>query len=1029
MKQFNKQKHIYTLDTPVDVLHLSLRPANVLRNNNINTIGQLVQLVKTDRKALLSLRNLGKTSAEEIFSVIENIEIVGIQKETFADSIDSYNFSKRARTVFEAHNIKTISDLRKYSLTEIKNWKNIGKQTLDEIIDVLSSFDTSESFEIKNEKSICAFVLDKAKLYSMNDRLICDFNFSKRTLNVLESKNIKTIEELRKHSLVEIKTWRNVGQKTIDEIVDALSSPTEEIPQSKVNICFCVSESVFSFYTISVSLYEKILNKNYETVECLEQFLKTESAFLFTEGSIIDVILVHKDFINSDFFKFCENILNLLNDFLGSQKLNMSQILLLVIKCILLEKIKAKKIYNFDKKFCKILCKGEIYVDSAKKLILENLKIKTLPLNYLDISSLFPKIIQESGTVEVALSELEKNKLIKKNRNETYEIILPSIVDYIKNEKDAKIKDILERKIIKGQSLEEIGLSYNISRERVRQIIFKNFNKKIEQTTFAEDKYAFVFQKYKFKREHAKLIFGDIAAYYFSTRYESGNLDLEEILDDKSVPQNIRKKIQKEIIYTDCIYVGNQYVKKYRPALYRYYIRRYCTENTEIETFIKEYYDFCEKHGIEKEIYEIKNKVIQNQISQMRNVLYKYPMTFRYYDFEQYDFSELLDTLNLSQYENVLLSSAKFVKDYPALMKKYDIRDEYELHSLLRALLEGKDSNITFHRMPAIEFGKANINNQVLELLNENAPISPENLSLLYEEKYGTQAASVRGSYFNCISKYLHKSLYTIDLPSFSASEFAYLKQQLLNDFYTFAEVKQIFAEKFSDLSHINPMTLKELGFIVNEDYIIQGKFESAVNYFKYLLTKNEKIDYFVIQPAIRNNVTFNVVLNSLLDAYDLLEYDKKKYINFSRFAELGITKDDFSVFCERVYELNLPEYFSLKQIKNTGLSHKLFDLGFDDWFYAKILAQNDKLYSSQQIGGRIILSKGNKNITWVTLLKDIISGKGMDIYRLADKLNSDFGMKVDKNDILARIDDSDMYYDKIMEKLYRKYDDYFEEM
>ena len=100
-------------------------------------------------------------------------------------------------------------------------------------------------------------------------------------------------------------------------------------------------------------------------------------------------------------------------------------------------------------------------------------------------------------------------------------------------------------------------------------------------------------------------------------------------------------------------------MKKYRPALYRYYIRRYCTENTEVETFLKGFYDFCEKYGIEKDIYEIKNKVIQNQISQMRNVLYKYPMTFRFYDFEQYDFSELLDTLNLSQYENVLLSSAK----------------------------------------------------------------------------------------------------------------------------------------------------------------------------------------------------------------------------------------------------------------------------------------------------------------------------------------------------------------------------------
>jgi len=1029
MKKCGMQKKLYSLDTSIDVLHLSLRPTNVLRDNNINTLGQLIHLIKTDKKSFLNLKNLGKTSAEEIRNALDNIEIIGLQEDSYTDLIDNYNFSKRAQTVFGNQNIKTISELRKYSFEEIKNWKNVGRQTLDEIIDMLSSLDESKNTDYTKRNSICTFVLNESKISSLRKKTINDYNFSNRTLNALKSKNIETLEDLRKYPIVEIKKWRNVGQKTIDEIIDALSLPIENFSQNRINICLCVSETVFKFYTVPTSVYEKILTENLENIESIEQFLCAGQSFTFSESSVIDVILFHKDFLNSKLFRFCESVSNELNSFVRFQKITVSQTLLSAIKCILLKKIGQKRIYTLDSEFCKILCDDKVYVTTVKSVILDNLKTKTDSVVYADISALFPSIIQNAGIIEVALLELEENKLIRKLRNETFEIIYPSVVDYIKSIKDEKLKDILERKIIKGQTLEEIGQEYNISRERIRQIIFKNFNKRTEELTFAEDKYAFIYQKYKFKREQARLIFGDITSFYFSTVYDSGKTDLEECLDDKSIPQNIRRKIQKEIIYTDYIYVGNQYVKKYRPALYQYYIKRYCTEDTEIDTFVKNYSAFWQKQGLEKEVDEINKRAFQGVLMRSTNVMYKYPRTFRFYDFDQYDFSDLLDSLNLSQYENVMLSTAKFVKEYPKLMKKYDIRDEYELHSLLRTLLENKDKNITFHRMPTIEFGKADVDNQVIELLNENAPISPEKLSILYEEKYGTQAATARGTYFYCISKYLHKGLYQIDLPSLTKDEFDYLKQQLVNDFYTLNEVRQVYAQKFSDLSHINPITLKEIGFIVNDSYIVQGKFESAANYFKFLLLENEKFCYEDISPIIRHNVTFNMVLNNLLDNYDILEYDKKKYINFNRFSAIGITKGYFNDFCKQIYTLDLPEYFSMKQIKGAGFNHKLFELGFDDWFYEKILAQNDNLFSSQQIGGRIILSKGEKNITWASLLEDIIPENGMDIYRLADKLNADFGMKISKDDILTRTTDSDLYYDKIMEKLYRTYDDYFEEI
>ena len=48
------------------------------------------------------------------------------------------------------------------------------------------------------------------------------------------------------------------------------------------------------------------------------------------------------------------------------------------------------------------------------------------------------------------------------------------------------------------------------------------------------------------------------------------------------------------------------------------------------------------------------------------------------------DFTELLNALNLESYENIELSTMKFVEDYPEILAKYNIRDQYELHNTLQ---------------------------------------------------------------------------------------------------------------------------------------------------------------------------------------------------------------------------------------------------------------------------------------------------------------------------------------------------------
>ena len=109
-------KKMFYSNASIAELHLSIRSTNVLLNNNIHTIGELVELLRTNRKKLKTFRNLGKKSEEEICSVVDNIIISGVDDNLYANFISNYNFSKRALSVFASRNIKTISELKKYSI-------------------------------------------------------------------------------------------------------------------------------------------------------------------------------------------------------------------------------------------------------------------------------------------------------------------------------------------------------------------------------------------------------------------------------------------------------------------------------------------------------------------------------------------------------------------------------------------------------------------------------------------------------------------------------------------------------------------------------------------------------------------------------------------------------------------------------------------------------------------------------------------------------------------------------------------------
>lgn len=203
-------------------------------------------------------------------------------------------------------------------------------------------------------------------------------------------------------------------------------------------------------------------------------------------------------------------------------------------------------------------------------------------------------------------------------------------------------------------------------------------------------------------------------------------------MHDDKISVAMRKQLEK-VVYAKYITIDGTRVKKERRAMVRHFVRIHCRELTKYDDFVSNYHEWLAELGIQDDNLTLESKAYENHLNTAEYVLWNLWRRFRYYDVENGDFGELLDTLGLSQYDDMEISTLKFFRDYPELMHQYDIRDEYELHNLLKKIWPKEDSRVTFKKMPTIEIGKANRDDQVLNLLLQYAPISADSLAAKYE--------------------------------------------------------------------------------------------------------------------------------------------------------------------------------------------------------------------------------------------------------------------------------------------------------
>ena len=637
-------------------------------------------------------------------------------------------------------------------------------------------------------------------------------------------------------------------------------------------------------------------------------------------------------------------------------------------------------------------------------------------------------------TLKLLLGDLLRREQVT-IRNNRVRRRWPTALEFAERVSDQRQRDILLSRL-RGETLEEIGQRLGVVRERVRQLMQKALT---SRPRLYEDQYQYLFHHYEVSFEEFQLAFDEpeeTYRYLEMVRPKGERRPIQELLADESISVPLRRKAERAV-YRQYVTIDGVRVLKDRQELVRYAVRTLCRDTTGIDEFFLRYRQLLESLGLEQEdsLTIDSRAYIENRLQICNYALWSQWRRFRYYPIDSQDFTALLETLDLTEYEDVEISSLKLFRDYPELMREYDIRDEYELHNLLKKIWPQDDSRVQFKRMPTIEIGTPDRDRQVLDLLRQYSPIANTDLAQRYEEAYGAKSATVLGSYFACIDPYFHNGVYRIDQPPLPENQRCRMAELITEDFYRMSEIRQLYRREFpgSDPGNLNPFVLKGLGLRPYEGYVVSARYSGATDYFRHLLTGTDIVDMTRQNHRYADITTYCAELYDLKARQEIVEFLPLQYISLRRLQASGVDAGDLADYCAAVYAFTRPgEFFTAASLRWEGFTHPLDDLGFEEWFYGSLLAEDLEHFTHRRMGGTRLFFRGRKSVQLADFLRWLVeaepSGR-IDIYELHEMLERQYEISIPLHKLIEVAQSSELYYDPIMKAAYIDYDTYLEEI
>ena len=968
--------------------------------------------------------------------------------ESLSLSTRSYNaiYRIRERITEAPHERVMISDLLKVSPEELLRFRNMGAKSAEEIIERVSAYlcsdmsdeeknDVNKQYTIAPDYEIIDGVITHIESgYIVEDVFVDYLGLGVRATNSLHRGQIMKLSELICLSPQQLKGFPNMGSKSVSEIMETVPRYLKDNQITEPPIASLEETDVPAKVNIPpISMEYAVLASDYAVVEGVIYHRKTLKIIPDVSVERLDLSVRSLNCLIRNGNDRVSSLVGMpFGDFRSIRNLG---------------QLSANEIQE----------KLELYLDKAH----DNSEKQAMPASsvsteqilsvmhsyefeFVDLDTILQALpdATEDDVKATLASLVDSQKVIQ--CEDTFAIKHISFFETVNALSSSNPCNLDERAVrilqqrASGKTLEEVGQQEGATRERIRQIEKKALDKFTRRghVIYEEDRYAYLFSTYAFEREfyfdfldESKNIW-----YYLNFRYTRGKADISDALDDEKISVTTRRAIDK-YIHRGYIQIDGSYIPMQRGDFEDVVAEKYCKDEVSLETFFEYYEKFLEEHDITDErlqLTESAKAYRSNRLAESNRILWKQNRCLRYYDIDGSDFTELLETLNLGQYENIELSTRKFLIDYPELMKRYDLRDEYEIHNLLKKIhAEKENPQMVFGRMPSLQFGVFDKDSAVKEILFALAPVSMDDLAEMISLEYGTREDTIKANWLNCISEYYHHGMYSVEYEDMPEEHVQKLKAVLVNDFYFMTELRKIYKSLVADadLTLLSTYNLKKMGFLVGSSYVIQN-YPTAEAYFDHLLTSDDVIDVAPINKRYTGLTTYSAYLAGIKHDMRIIEFEPYQYINIRRLEKLGFTKEKLREYGSHVWSYLVDDrYFTIQSIRNDGFTSELDVLGFGDLFYASLLKEDGR-FSWQRVGNAVVLNPKGNSFTVHDFLVDYITNAGsVDVDDFSLALRETFGIELDRYAIVEKVKGSDVYYDSIMEKLYADYSLYFEEI
>ena len=565
---------------------------------------------------------------------------------------------------------------------------------------------------------------------------------------------------------------------------------------------------------------------------------KTITELLVNNDISIDDIndsLIHKDFIGDSTFR---KIMKSYNEFIMNNNIKLkltSELLLSLIK----------NIYSYE---------AFNYEQLAEEVAKCNYEV-------LDLSILLENFL---------------NKKILKKEDSNYSLVKPRLKEELDKIKDQNHKDIILKKLT-GRTLESIGSEYNVTRERIRQIIQKEIKKFV--ITREEEKYKEIFETYNFDCDLFCEFFNvnDYVYYYLREKYKMGDTEPSELIDSWNLDKRQLAILKRK--YNLITYKGENIVVKKINILNA--ILKQSEKAMEYSEIMSEYNKIIEINNLDIDlISEADFRNIDSILNRSNYVLCDVGRYYRYYDIDALDEEDVNALQKMLDVEPGDYSSEFFFNSNELLMKNIDIKNEYELHNLLRKYIGNYNGKITYSRMPDIFIDCDDKNAFVDNLIHELSPISLDEFVDYVYQNYGHKNNTFRALLVSNFSKYITNGQIISECPEFTEEQMNILNEKLTEDIYSIITIKELLTDLFdvNDFKLINNLNMSKLGYKLRGNYIMKSSISNLEGYLRNIILNS---DYYEIKPEMKKiGSTFSSYLYKFIYNLDLFEIDNEQLKN-----------------------------------------------------------------------------------------------------------------------------------------------------